>query len=219
MLRLHLPPGVARFSRRRRPRVAAARRGGLARCAGVLVSLPWLVGCHPLLGEHRVPVGVKVFLPEQSGGACRVRENVDVLRVDPGDRPPVSVEARRTGRGVVRCENGDIALVVAPIARLTVKGPTVIKGDVALEAEALTARGEPFNLDIVSSESVAWSHPDFLIVKSPRCGHMAALCSGFLGNGTVMRAYPLHERWGEGELVVRIGEARASLRVVTPRER
>ncbi|WP_434047760.1 MULTISPECIES: hypothetical protein [Sorangium] len=219
MLRLHLPPGVARFSRRRRPRVAAARRGGLARCAGVLVSLPWLVGCHPLLGEHRVPVGVKVFLPEQSGAACRVREGGDVLRVDPGDRPPVSVEARRAGRGVVRCENGDIALVVAPIARLTVKGPTVIKGDVALEAEALTARGEPFNLDIVSSESVAWSHPDFLIVKSPRCGHMAALCSGFLGNGTVMRAYPLHERWGEGELVVRIGEARASLRVVTPRER
>ncbi|WP_433936534.1 hypothetical protein AB3662_17820 [Sorangium cellulosum] len=183
------------------------------------MSLSWLVGCHPLLGEHRVPVGVKVFLPEQSGGACRVREGGDVLQVDPGDRPPVHVEARRAGRGVVRCENGDIALVVAPIAKLTVKGPAVIESDVELVAEALTARGEPFDLDRVSSQSVAWSHPDFLAVKPPRCGHMATLCSGFLGNGVLMRAYPLHERWGEGDIVVRIGEARASLRVVTPRER
>ncbi|WP_437815950.1 hypothetical protein [Sorangium sp. So ce1078] len=71
----------------------------------------------------------------------------------------------------------------------------------------------------MSSQSVAWSHPDFLAVKPPRRGHTAALRSGFLGNGTLMRAYPLHARRGEGDIVVRIGEARASLRVVTPRER
>ncbi|MGK3982806.1 hypothetical protein WME99_07195 [Sorangium sp. So ce136] len=219
MSRNHRLPGAARISGGRRPRRAAARRGGLPRRAGVLALLPWLAGCHPLLGEYRVPAGVGVLLPERSGGACRVHEGGDALRTEPGDTPPVYVEATRAGRGVVRCENGDIALVVAPIARLTVKGPGVIKGDVELEVEALTARGEPFDLDLVSSRSVAWSHPDFLVVKPPRCGHMAALCSGFLGNGVLMRAYPLHERWGEGEIVVRVGDTRASLRVVAPRER
>ncbi|WP_437665038.1 hypothetical protein [Sorangium sp. So ce1182] len=219
MSRTHRLPGAARISGGRRPRAAAVVRGSMARRAGVLALLPWLAGCHPLLGEHRVPAGVSVVLPERSGGACRVHEGGGALRVEPGDGPPVYVEATRAGRGVVRCENGDIALVVAPIARLTVKGPGVIEGDAELEVEALTARGEPFDLDLVSSRSIAWSHPDFLVVKPPRCGHMAALCSGSLGNGTRMRAYPLHERWGEGDVVVRIGDARASLRVVAPRER
>ena len=155
----------------------------------VLLALPLSnVACTTF--EIAVPAGTSGRFPEYVGGACEAaaREGVVVRTAARG------LEWQASGPGSVRvtCAKGSVRLSAIPIARLSIEVESRLRmrnhTEHTVRARAFGADGRELDLWQVRGEEIVWSAPPSVRLSQPRCGHMAALCVGFVGNGYLMNA-------------------------------
>ncbi|PTL83600.1 hypothetical protein [Vitiosangium sp. GDMCC 1.1324] len=164
----------------------------LARYACVFALLV-LCGCGGRR-EYRIPPGATGTLPSGAGYPCKPGwwsgDTIEITAHVSG----ASFRAKQLGSATVHCPKSTITFVVEELTRLEISGPDSVAVDELPEPEyrlqAYGPSGQEIDLGVLSSPDIAWNAPASFRLRQPSCGHMAAICSGFIGNGELMRADP-----------------------------
>ncbi|MFT3765910.1 MAG: hypothetical protein QM820_10385 [Minicystis sp.] len=151
-----------------------------------------LASCAGGSREYLVPLGAHGTLPSGAGHPCKLGLwSEDTIDLD-NDVSGTGFRTRRLGSATVRCPSSTITIEVVELFRLEITGPDHVEVGRLPEPEyrlkGYDASGREMDLDFGSE--ITWSAPASFRLRQPRCGHMAAVCSGFVGAGEIQRADP-----------------------------
>ncbi|APR78311.1 Hypothetical protein A7982_03658 [Minicystis rosea] len=164
----------------------------MARIVPHALFLVLLTACGGGSLEYRVPLGAHGIFPSGAGYPCKLGFwSKDALEVH-NDVSAAGFSTKQLGSATVRCPSSTITFEIVELARLEIEGPDRVEvGSVPspeYRLKGYDAGGREMDLDFGSE--IAWAAPESFGLRQPRCGHMAAVCSGFVGAGQIQTASP-----------------------------